>query len=131
MHLSLQLLAVFSGFLRFSAAAPGQFAQSKHLSDLGFIKTYTLDWVSLTLSGPNAISDQTIDWYYYVNNVLIGTPPATESLVLDISSGALAVSSDDCVFCAGGTLFDPTLSSTYKVCGFDAYSFLDHLESCR
>jgi Eukaryotic aspartyl protease len=96
-----------------------------------FIKTIAVDWVTLTLSGPNVIADNTLGWFYYVNNVLIGTPPATESLLLDVSSSTLAVSSDDCAFCAGGTLFDPTLSSTYKVCGFDAYSFLDHLESCR
>ena len=80
-----------------------------------------IGWVSLTLSGPSAIADNTLSWLYYVNNILIGTPPATESLVLDVASDMLAINSDACVFCAGGTLFDPTLSSTYEV-RFDTFN---------
>ncbi|KAF8554665.1 acid protease [Imleria badia] len=46
--------------------------------------------------------------------VLVGTPPQQMNLTVDLSSGTLATYSSDCILCAGSTMFDQSLSSTFK-----------------
>ncbi|KAN0097966.1 Aspartic peptidase domain containing protein [Tylopilus felleus] len=46
--------------------------------------------------------------------VLVGTPPQQINLTVDVSTDALAIYGTDCILCAGTTLFDPSLSSTFK-----------------
>lgn len=47
---------------------------------------------------------------------LVGTPPQQMNLTVDVSSGLLLTYGSDCILCAGTTMFDPSLSSTFKVC---------------
>ena len=49
---------------------------------------------------------------------LVGTPPQQMNLTVDVSSGLLATYASDCILCAGTTMFDPSLSSTFKVCPY-------------
>lgn len=46
---------------------------------------------------------------------LFGTPPQRMNLTVGVSSGFLATYGSDCILCAGTTMFDPSLSSTFKV----------------
>lgn len=52
--------------------------------------------------------------------VLVGTPPQQINLTVDVSTDALAIYGTDCILCAGTTLFDPSLSSTFKVCTYSS-----------
>ncbi|KAF9224515.1 acid protease [Gyrodon lividus] len=45
---------------------------------------------------------------------LIGTPPQEINLTVDVGSGLLVAYGYDCVLCAGPTLFDSSLSSTFE-----------------
>ncbi|KAG6375191.1 aspartic peptidase domain-containing protein [Boletus reticuloceps] len=46
--------------------------------------------------------------------VLVGTPPQQMNLTVDVSAGLIAAYGSDCILCAGTTMFDPSLSSTFK-----------------
>ncbi|KAG9309849.1 aspartic peptidase domain-containing protein [Chiua virens] len=46
--------------------------------------------------------------------VLVGTPPQQVNLTVDVSSAILATFGSDCILCAGSTMFNPDLSSTFK-----------------
>jgi hypothetical protein len=46
---------------------------------------------------------------------LIGTPPQEINLTVGVYTGLLAAYGYDCVLCAGPTLFDSSLSSTFNV----------------
>ncbi|KAH0839481.1 aspartic peptidase domain-containing protein [Lanmaoa asiatica] len=48
---------------------------------------------------------------------LVGTPPQQVNLTVGVASGLLATYASDCILCAGTTMFDPSLSSTFKTNG--------------
>jgi len=47
--------------------------------------------------------------------VLVGSPPQSISMTVDLAGDLLAAWSTDCAFCPGYTHFDPQLSSTFNV----------------
>ena len=55
------------------------------------------------------------DYVYTEVPVLVGSPPQTVSMTVNIAGDFLAAWSTDCVFCPGYTPFDPQLSSTFSV----------------
>ncbi|KIJ24489.1 hypothetical protein M422DRAFT_274717 [Sphaerobolus stellatus SS14] len=77
-----------------------------------------LGWVRLPVSGPDNFSLVANDLganLYYVNNILLGTPPVPLSMALDASSSSFIVNSENCIFCDGsdGSFFDPSLSTSF------------------
>ncbi|KIJ36959.1 hypothetical protein M422DRAFT_260590 [Sphaerobolus stellatus SS14] len=88
-----------------------------HVALLGgnmVLSSYAKGWVRLPTSGPDNFnsSDPSAN-LYYVNNILLGTPPAPLYIHLDISSPSFTVNSESCMFCGDGNFFDSSLSTTF------------------
>ncbi|KIJ24480.1 hypothetical protein M422DRAFT_274706 [Sphaerobolus stellatus SS14] len=70
------------------------------------------------MSGPDDFTSNDPDLganLYYVNNILLGTPPASLYMSLDASFPDFIVSSESCILCSGSdsSFFDPSLSTTF------------------
>ncbi|KIJ36952.1 hypothetical protein M422DRAFT_260576 [Sphaerobolus stellatus SS14] len=72
-------------------------------------------WVRLPMFGPGNFSNEDSSAnLYYVNNILLGTPPASLSLPLDASSPSFIVNSESCILCGGSDdFFDSSLSTSF------------------
>lgn len=54
--------------------------------------------------------------------ILVGSPPQTVSMTVNLASDLLAAWSKECAFCPGYTLFNPELSSTFNVSFYALHS---------
>lgn len=73
-------------------------------------------WATLPM---NVVPYLTEDNYIPVTvPTLVGTPPQQMNLTVDVAFGDLLTYGSDCILCAGTTMFDPLLSSTFKVCPY-------------
>jgi len=70
-------------------------------------------WVTLNMTVPKQMTD--MEYVYAEAPVLVGSPPQTVSMTVNLAGGILAAWSTDCDFCPGYTTFDPQLSSTLNV----------------
>lgn len=111
---SLIVLGSISSTLSYVEANSGSKSLRKILRSFidnhGFIHAA---WATLPMNVPPYLSEDA-----YIPStvpVLVGTPPQQINLTVDMSSGFLATYGSDCILCAGTTMFDPSLSSTFRV----------------
>jgi len=72
-------------------------------------------WISIPLKAPDSLSPIVEAQNLYYLEILVGSQSVPQPCGLDLAVDNLAISANDCSFCPGHDLFDPSLSSSYQV----------------